>query len=267
MTIEPCGKPEAAVVALREAAYHLEGCAAPPFILERGSGSDYRQCLVNLLHCPSCKPCTEMCRLHSTGTSARHHQRVVLCEHLAQQHHLTELGIGAQQRVASHHTHHAALVVVCKILVEMLSYSIVVQRTRQHLLFCLGVLATCYIVVVHLLVKAVLILACTPQPHLVVQCLRRVETLRHHVVRHALHILQHALLLLLPRYFIHSRLCLVLHTAKIQNKRVYCKKKGKKFPTIFRSENLAPKMAESFVSGRFSQGRKRSETGRKKVGC
>ena len=169
MTVEPCGESEAAVTLLREAAYHLEGRVTPPFILERGSGSKYRQCLVNLLRCPSCKPCTEVCRLHSAGTAASNHQRVMLGEHLAQQHHLTELRIGAQQRMSSHHAHHASLVVVCKILVEMLAYGVVVQSSCQHLLLCLGVLATCYIVVVHFLVEAVLIPSCTSQPHLVVQ--------------------------------------------------------------------------------------------------
>ena len=52
-------------------------------------------------------------------------------------------------------------------------------------------------------------------------------------------------------------------TAKIQNERAFCKKKREFLPTILRSENFALKVAKPFVPGRFSQGRKRSEMGRK----
>ena len=51
--------------------------------------------------------------------------------------------------------------------------------------------------------------------------------------------------------------------AKIQNGRAFCKKKREILPTLLRSENFAPKVAKPFVSGHFSQGRKRSEIGRK----
>ena len=56
-------------------------------------------------------------------------------------------------------------------------------------------------------------------------------------------------------------------TAKIQNERAFCKKKREFLPTILRSENFALKVVKPFVLGRFSKGRKRSEMGRKKVGC
>ena len=45
----------------------------------------------------------------------------------------------------------------------------------------------------------------------------------------------------------------------------FLQKKREFLPTILRSENFALKVAKPFVSGRFSQGRKRSEIGRKKV--
>ena len=51
--------------------------------------------------------------------------------------------------------------------------------------------------------------------------------------------------------------------AKIQNGWTFCKKKREFLPTILRSENFALKVAKPFVSGHFSQGRKRSEIGRK----
>jgi hypothetical protein len=54
------------------------------------------------------------------------------------------------------------------------------------------------------------------------------------------------------------------NNTKIQNERAFCKKKREFLPTILRSENFALKVAKPFVSGHFSQGRKRSETGRKK---
>ena len=51
--------------------------------------------------------------------------------------------------------------------------------------------------------------------------------------------------------------------AKIQNGRAFCKKKREFLPTLLRSEKFAPKAAKPFVSGHFSQERKRSEIGRK----
>ena len=154
MPVEPCGYAEIPVGVLGIVLDDAERGLQITGILLHGSGFQSGERLHEIRFVASCHPCTEPGCLHGSASASGNHQRALFGEGLADACHLFVRGIVASHGIASHHSHHLALVIFCKQTSCALHDAEVVQIACQGLKRVVCHLALSQKMIVDLLVIA-----------------------------------------------------------------------------------------------------------------